>query len=153
MTTNHGLADQIEQLVRRHLEAARTAAAAAVERAFAQECKAGGVSQPGGRATSGRRRAKPAPQEASDRRGEGAGRSILCGAVPITGGDDDDVGTAGWRDAAGVAGGGGAAQARGPSARRGPAATHALLPDDHRGGSMIAVRPATRRRRQTATGL
>lgn len=35
MTTNHDLAEQIEQLVRNHIEATRTAAAAAVARAFA----------------------------------------------------------------------------------------------------------------------
>ena len=35
MTTNHELAEQIEQLVRNHIAATRTAAAGAVERAFA----------------------------------------------------------------------------------------------------------------------
>jgi hypothetical protein len=34
MTTNHELAEQIEQLVRKHIEATRCAAAAAVARAF-----------------------------------------------------------------------------------------------------------------------
>ncbi len=35
MTTNHELAEQIEELVRKHIDAIRTAAGAAVERAFA----------------------------------------------------------------------------------------------------------------------
>jgi hypothetical protein len=42
MTTNHELVEQIEQLVRNHIEATRTAAAAAVERAFATTQRAGG---------------------------------------------------------------------------------------------------------------
>jgi hypothetical protein len=40
MTTNHDLAEQIEQLVRNHMEAMRAAAAAAVERAFTGEVRA-----------------------------------------------------------------------------------------------------------------
>lgn len=41
MTTNHGLVEQIEQLVRNHIEATRTAAAVALERAFATAPRAG----------------------------------------------------------------------------------------------------------------
>jgi hypothetical protein len=41
MTTNHDLAEQIEQLVREHIEATRATAAAAVERAFATTRRAG----------------------------------------------------------------------------------------------------------------
>lgn len=42
MTTNQELTEQIEQLVRTHIEAARTAATAAVERAFVATVLAGG---------------------------------------------------------------------------------------------------------------
>jgi hypothetical protein len=62
MTTNHDLAEQIEQLVRKHIESTRAAAAAAFERAFAstprtaidtpRDCSAG----------AGRARASTAPR-------------------------------------------------------------------------------------------
>jgi hypothetical protein len=59
MTTNHELADQIEQLVRRHIEVTRTAATAAVERAF-EDAGPSPSSRP---TTSGRRqRTKWAPK-------------------------------------------------------------------------------------------
>lgn len=41
MTTNHELVEQIEQLVRNHIEATRAAATAALERAFATAPRAG----------------------------------------------------------------------------------------------------------------
>ena len=70
MTTNQGLAEQIEQLVRDHLAANRAAVAAAVERAFAgANAVAGGDARPS-RATSAdarpkvRARAKPARRRA-----------------------------------------------------------------------------------------
>jgi hypothetical protein len=68
MTTNQGLAEQIEQLVRDHLAANRAAVAAAVERAFAgANAVAGGDARPS-RATSAdarpKARAKPAPRRA-----------------------------------------------------------------------------------------
>jgi hypothetical protein len=57
MTTNHELVEQIEQLVRNHLVATRTAAAAALERAFATGPQGGdrpitGAARPAGRTRS-----------------------------------------------------------------------------------------------------
>jgi hypothetical protein len=72
MTTNQGLAEQIEQLVRDHLAANRAAVAAAVERAFAGANAVAGSDARPSRATSAdarpkaraRARAKPAPRRA-----------------------------------------------------------------------------------------
>jgi hypothetical protein len=68
MTTNQGLAEQIEQLVRNHLAASRAAVAAAVERAFAgANVVAAGDARPTRVASAGARprtRAKPAPRRA-----------------------------------------------------------------------------------------
>ena len=63
MTTDHELAEQIEQLVRRHIEVTRTAATAAVGRAFDEA-----VPRPSSGptpTTSGRRRTKCAPKRAT----------------------------------------------------------------------------------------
>jgi hypothetical protein len=61
MTTNNELAEQIERLVRDHIVAIRTTAAAAVERAFAAtSTAAGGPPQQRTRVA----RAKPAPRRA-----------------------------------------------------------------------------------------
>jgi hypothetical protein len=72
MTTNQGLAEQIEQLVRDHFAANRAAVAAAVERAFAGVNAVAGSDARPSRATGGdarpkaraRTRAKPAPRRA-----------------------------------------------------------------------------------------
>jgi hypothetical protein len=65
MTTNHELAEQIEQLVRQHIEATRAAATAAVERGFALARQDGG-SRPSAATKPGRRRAKSAPRRATE---------------------------------------------------------------------------------------
>jgi hypothetical protein len=62
MSTNHELAEQIEQLVRNHIAATRTAAAAAVERAFADTSRSGdrpntSAARPGPRRTIAPKRA------------------------------------------------------------------------------------------------
>ena|SRR5258706_7978058 len=65
MTTNHELAEQIEQLVRNHIEAARATAAAAVERAFATTQRA--IERPGtGAARPARSRRSMAPRRAPE---------------------------------------------------------------------------------------
>jgi len=67
MTTNQGLAEQIEQLVRDHLAANRAAVAAAVERAFAgANAVAGGDARPSRTSADARpkARAKSAPRRA-----------------------------------------------------------------------------------------
>jgi hypothetical protein len=62
MTTNHDLAEQIEHLVRNHIETTRKAAAAAVERAFSAMPPAD--DRPIARATRRNARAKAAPRRA-----------------------------------------------------------------------------------------
>lgn len=65
MTTNHELAEQIEQLVRDHIAATRATAAAAVERAFATTQRA--VDRPGASAAPGApSRRRIAPRRASE---------------------------------------------------------------------------------------
>ena len=64
MTTNNELAEQIEQLVRDHIAAIRTAAAGAVERAFAATSPAAGGPPQRTRVASASVRAKPAPRRA-----------------------------------------------------------------------------------------
>lgn len=63
MTTNHDLAKQIEDLVRQHVDALRTAAAAAVMRAFVAEPREPARAAP---AKSTRQRAKAAPRRAPE---------------------------------------------------------------------------------------
>lgn len=65
MTTNHDLAEQIEQLVRQHIAATRTVAAAAVERAFAPVPQGRG-SRPSAEPKPRRPRAKTAPRRATE---------------------------------------------------------------------------------------
>jgi len=62
MTTNHDLAEQIEQLVRNHIETTRKAAATAVERAFSATPPAG--DRPVPQAARRKPRAKAAPRRA-----------------------------------------------------------------------------------------
>lgn len=64
MTTNHELAEQIEQLVRQHIEVTRSAAAAAVQRAFAAPTP-DGRSRPS-TGTSRRARKNVAPRRATE---------------------------------------------------------------------------------------
>ena len=64
MTTNHELAEQIERLVRDHIAASRTAAASAVERAFAATNSAASDPPPRTKVATVRARAKPAPRRA-----------------------------------------------------------------------------------------
>ena len=64
MTTNNELAEQIERLVREHIVAIRTTAAAAVERAFAATSAVGGPPQQRTRVASKVARVKPAPRRA-----------------------------------------------------------------------------------------
>ena len=61
MTTNHDLAKQIEDLVRRHVDALRTTATAAIERALGAVLN---EPAPARTATKAGRRAKPAPKRA-----------------------------------------------------------------------------------------
>lgn len=62
MTTNHDLAEQIEQLVRNHIEATRKAAAAAIERVFLAAPSAS--ESPVSAASRRKPRAKAAPRRA-----------------------------------------------------------------------------------------
>jgi hypothetical protein len=62
MTTNHDLAEQIEQLVRNHIEATRKTATAAIERAFSAAPPAS--ERPGAHAAQRKPRAKAAPRRA-----------------------------------------------------------------------------------------
>jgi len=64
MTTNNELAEQIERLVRDHVVALRTAATAAVERAFAATRSTAGEPPQRTRVVSAGARAKPAPRRA-----------------------------------------------------------------------------------------
>jgi len=64
MTTNDGLAEQIERLVRDHIAAIRATAAGAVERAFAATNSAAGGTPQRTRVASAAARAKPAPRRA-----------------------------------------------------------------------------------------
>ena len=64
MTTNDGLAEQIERLVRDHIAAIRATAAGAVERAFAATSSAAGGPPQRTRVASASVRAKPAPRRA-----------------------------------------------------------------------------------------
>ncbi|MGH8309510.1 MAG: hypothetical protein ACRETX_06920 [Steroidobacteraceae bacterium] len=65
MTTNHDLAEQIEHLVRQHIAATRTAAATAVERAFAPVPQGRGT-RPSPEPKPQRPRAKTAPRRATE---------------------------------------------------------------------------------------
>jgi len=64
MTTNHDLAEQIEDLVRQHVDALRTAAAAAVAHAFATAPPR--EAAPANGPSKGRKRTKTAPRRAPD---------------------------------------------------------------------------------------
>jgi hypothetical protein len=66
MTTNHELAEQIERLVRDHIAAIRTAAAGAVERAFAATNSAASGPPQRTRVGNAAARAKPAPRRAAE---------------------------------------------------------------------------------------
>jgi hypothetical protein len=66
MTTNNELAEQIERLVRDQIAAIRTAAAAAVERAFAAANSAAGGHPQRAKVASTAARAKPAPRRAAE---------------------------------------------------------------------------------------
>ena len=65
MTTNHDLGEQIEQLVWQHIAATRTAAAAAVERAFASVPQGGGT-RPSPEPAPRRPKSKAAPRRPSE---------------------------------------------------------------------------------------
>jgi hypothetical protein len=66
MATNEELAEQIERLVQAHIAASRTAAAAAVERAFAAANSAAGGRPQRAKVASTAARAKPAPRRAAE---------------------------------------------------------------------------------------
>jgi len=66
MTTNDELAEQIERLVQAHIAASRTAATAAVERAFATASSAAGGHPQRAKVASTAVRAIPAPRRAAE---------------------------------------------------------------------------------------
>jgi hypothetical protein len=66
MTTNHALAKQIEDLVRQHVDALRTAAAAAVMRAFGAEPREPPRASAPAKSSAARPRTKAAPRRAPE---------------------------------------------------------------------------------------